>query len=369
MPDVAYTLMIDHLPADTDLLNAIQQIEVEEHALLADMLRLQLAIDVNQGGSAWNLVDEDIFSRLTELSLQITLGSGTPDLRINAHVIDTRLNFRSTPGQSTLEVVAMDGTILMNLESKQRAWPNMADSDIASMIFSEYNFIPDVQSTQPSRQQNEITTIQCSSDIQFLRHLAHRNGFECYLETDPVTTLTTGHFHPPRLDTTPQGTLSVNMGSETNLEGLAIQLDWVQPAQAETAGVQIGSLSEQAASLSSTALTELGSTSLLGGSPAALQILSQMSLSDTGELQSYAQAAVDRSAWAIRAQGSLDTLAYNGVLRARRPVLVRGVGSQFSGTYYVESVQHLIQGDRYTQHFSLRRNALGLLGTEAFALT
>lgn len=368
MPDVAYTLMIGGLPAEADLQNAIQQIEVEEHALLADMLRLQLSIDVNQGGSAWNLVDDDIFSRLTELSLQITVGSGAPDLLIKAHVIDTNLEFRSTPGQSTLEVVAMDGTILMSLESKQRAWPNMADSDIASLIFGEYNFIPDVQSTQPSRQQNEITTIQCSSDIQFLRHLARRNGYECYLETDPITTLTTGHFHPPRLDATPQGTLSVNMGSDTNLQSLAIQLDWVQPAEAGTAGVQIGSLSDQDASLSSTSLTELGSTSLLGGSPAARLILSQTGLSDTGELQRYAQAALDRSAWAIRAQGSVDTLAYNGVLRARRPVLVRGVGSQFSGTYYVESVQHLFQGDQYTQHFSLRRNALGLTGTEAFAL-
>jgi phage protein D len=368
VPTVAYTLLIDNAPASASLLEAVQQIEVEEHTALASMLRLTLAIDVNQGGSAWNVVDDSIFERLTPFSLSITVGSGTPELRLDAYVIDSRLNFHSTPGRSTLEVVAMDGTIKMGLESKQRAWPNMADSDIATQIFGEYGFSVDVDSTQPTRQETEITTIQCGSDIQFLRQLAQRNGFECYLDTNPLTTLTTGHFHLSRHTAAPQGTLSVNLGPATNLESLAIQLDWTQPAEAQSAGIQISSLSDQQASVSSVSLTELGSSSLLGGSPARRLILGQMGLSETGELQSYTQAAVDRSAWAIRAQGKLDTLAYGSVLRARQPVLVRGVGTLFSGTYYVESVQHLIEGDSYTQHFSLRRNALELLGSEPFAM-
>ncbi len=366
MPAVSYTLLIDKSPAEASLLEAIQEIEVEEHATLANMLRLRLAIDVNQAGDAWTLVDDGIFQRLTNLSLLVTVGSGTPDLLVDAYVIDSRPNFNSTPGQSTLEVVAMDGTILMGLESKQRSWPNLSDSDIATQIFGEYSFTPDVESTQPSRQEDDITTIQCGTDIQFLRHLARRNGFECYLETDPVATVTTGHFHPPQLSGTPQGTLNVNMGSATNLESLAIELAWTQPAEAQASGVQISSVSTQDANITSTALTELGKTSFFGGSPAHHRVLNQMGLSDTNELQSYVQAAVDRSAWAIRAQGTLDALAYDGVLRARRSVLVRGVGTQFSGTYYVESVQHLIQGDNYTQHFSLRRNALELQGNEAF---
>jgi hypothetical protein len=92
-------------------------------------------------------------------------------------------------------------------------------------------------------------------------------------------------------------------------------------------------------------------------------------LFETGELQTYAQAMVDRSAWAITAEGDLDTSAYGSMLRARRPVLVRGLGQRFSGAYYVERVQHLLNGDTYSQHCSLRRNATGLQGTEAFAST
>jgi phage protein D len=55
------------------------------------------------------------------------------------------------------------------------------------------------------------------------------------------------------------------------------------------------------------------------------------------------------------------------VLRAKQPVMVRGVGRQLSGRYYVESVLHTIRADGgYTQKFVLRRNAVGLTGQEQF---
>ena len=62
-------------------------------------------------------------------------------------------------------------------------------------------------------------------------------------------------------------------------------------------------------------------------------------------MQRYAQAVVDRSSWSIVAEGELNTVAYAKVLRAKQPVMVRGVGQQFSGRYYVERVLHTITGD------------------------
>ena len=47
--------------------------------------------------------------------------------------------------------------------------------------------------------------------------------------------------------------------------------------------------------------------------------------------------------------------------------MVRGVGQQFSGRYYVERVLHTISGDgTWTQRFTLRRNATGLTKRENF---
>jgi hypothetical protein len=63
----------------------------------------------------------------------------------------------------------------------------------------------------------------------------------------------------------------------------------------------------------------------------------------------------------------VSTAAYGAVIRAKRPILVRGVGQQLSGAYYVERVLHTIKSDgSYLQKFTLRRNALGLKGNEQF---
>ena len=366
MPAISYTLLIDGAPADAELLAAVKQVEVEEHADLAAMLRLRLAIAVREDGTGWDIIDDDVFARLARISLLVTVGSGTPEPLIEAYVIETTFSASNQPGESTFEVVAMDGTVLMNLEEKVRPWPNMADSDIANVIFGEYGLQPDVQSTSPARQELDLTVMQRGTDIEFLRRLAGRNGYECYVELNQLTTLAEGHFHPPRPDGTPQGTLTVNMGAATSVNRLTVRFDTIKPAVADVADLEIGSQSDQTASISSLSLSELGSSSLLGGSQQRRVRVGPSSLFETGELQTYAQAVVDRSAWAITAEGDLDTTAYGGVLRARRPVLVRGAGQRFSGTYYVERVQHLLDNDSYSQHFSLRRNATGLQGTEAF---
>jgi len=44
---------------------------------------------------------------------------------------------------------------------------------------------------------------------------------------------------------------------------------------------------------------------------------------------------------------------------------VGGAGETFSGTYYVERVQHILTPDSYKQNFTLRRNAVGLSGRKS----
>src|SRR5262249_8807217 len=63
----------------------------------------------------------------------------------------------------------------------------------------------------------------------------------------------------------------------------------------------------------------------------------------------------------VTCQGTLDTVRYGGVLKARRPVGVRGVGFSYDGSYYVKRVTHTIQSGQYTQGFSLAREGLGAL--------
>lgn len=366
MTAISYTLLIDHQPASPDLLAAIQQIEVEDHADMADMVRLRLVIGVRTDERGWTVADEELFPRLASIALKLTVGSGPTEPLIEAYVIETRVNFSNEPGQSVLDVVAMDPTVLMHLEEKVRPWPNMADSDIATAIFGEYGFTPEVEQTQPARQEVDSTTMQRGTDIQFLLQLAGRNGYEVYVEINPLTGVVEGHFHPPRLQQLSQGVLSVNMSAATNINFFNARYDMLRPTTAQATGLDIATQEDQPAKADSSALAALGKEPALNGSRPRRVLLSQTGLAETGELQTYAQAVVDQSAWAITAEGELNTVAYGRLLRAKRPVNVRGAGRQFSGTYYVEKVLHTFTGEGYAQRFTLRRNALGLTGQERF---
>lgn len=366
MGQVAYTLYIDDEPAPQSLIDVIQHLEVEDHADMADMVRLSVAISIRDGCGSWNVVDEDIFQRLTKLRINVNVGSGKTEPLIEAYVTETNADFANQPGQSVLNVVAMEPTVKMNLKETVTPWPNMADSDIAEQLFGNYSFEPVVDSTQPTRDETDHTEMQRGTDIQFLQALAQRNGFECYVELNPETGQVEGHFHAPRLQQDPQGVLSVNMGTATNVNSFHARYDMLQPATASSSNIDVHSKDDQSGQSDSLGDKALG-TQLTVLADAARQLLvSGTGLSDSGELQTATQAAVDRSSWAITANGDLNTVSYGDVLRAKRPVLVRGAGRQFSGTYYVESVLHTFNGDGYTQQFTLRRNASGLLGSEEF---
>jgi hypothetical protein len=368
MADVSYTILIDDKPAGADLLAVIQQIEIEDHAEMADMMRLSVAISLKDGCSGWNVVDDNVFHRLAKIRVNVNVGSGKTEPLLEAYVTETSADFANQPGQSVLNVVAMEPTVLMNLQEVNTAWPNRADSGIAEEIFKkrEYDFIPVVDDTQPVWQEDDYSAMQHGTDIQFLQHLAERNGFECYVELNPSSGKLEGHFHLPRLQNTPQGILSVNMGEATNVNSFHARFNGIGPTIAKASSIDNETKEDQSADAESQQLTDLGSTAALASDRPGQVLLTGTGLSNTGELKTLAESVVDRSSWAVTADGELNTVAYGGILRAKRTVLVRGVGPQFSGTYYVQSVTHTINGDGYSQQFSLRRNALGLTGQENF---
>ncbi len=369
---VAYALTIDGTPASADVLEAIQQIDVEEDADLAAMLRLRLACAVRRDGRGWTLVDDGLFARLARLKLSVTVGSGPAIPVIDAYVIETDGRFSNDPNGSTLTVTAMDTTVLMHLEEKVKAWPNMKDSDVASAVFSDpdYRLTPVVEDTGWTRKDVEQTLVQRGTDIQFLRHLAERNGYECFVEVNPSSGDAEGHFHPPRQSAPPQGVLTVNMGSATNVNAFRVRFDMLGATAADATTLDVEAGTPQPGQASATSRGDLGRDSAAATDRPRRVLLSGLAMAQSGETQRYAQAVVDRAAWAIHAEGDLNIAAYGGLLRARRPVLVRGVGRDLSGAYYAQRVLLGIAADgTCIQRFRLRRNATGLTGREQFQQT
>jgi phage protein D len=363
--EVSYQLTIDGQAAAPELVDALQRLEAEEHADMASIMRLTVAIAVAAEGGTWTVVDDGAFPRFSELALSIKVGSAAPEPVLTAYVIETRTVFDESPGESSMDVVAMDASALMNLEEKVRPWPNMSDSDIAEAIFGEYGLRPVVERAEPTWQEDDTVPMQRGTDAHFLKLLAERNGFELFVAS-AVDGLE-GHFHPPKLDERPQGVLTIGFGGAGNVARLTVTHDALLPTVADAAQVGAESGEDESGSADAASLPDLGGESVLPGPKRRTTLLAGTGAVGTAELQTFAQAVVDRSTWAVRAEGELSTMRYEGLLRARRPVSLRGAGRNVSGPYYVERVLHAFTEEGYSQQFTLRRNALGLSGAEDFA--
>jgi phage protein D len=366
MGEAAFTLAFGGEPAPAELLEAVHSIEVENHAEQADMLRMRLATSVAREGGRWDLLDAGLLNRLTNVRVGVRVGDGPNQPLIDAYLIDLRAEFSSEPGHSSVEIVAMDGSALLQLEQRVRSWAEQSDAQIAEAIFAAAGLDTEVEPTQPARASRHEVTVQRGDDLSFLRRLAERNGFEVYLEVGPDGR-GVGHFHAPRLERKPQAVLNVNMGPATNVDGFKARHEMLRPTAARAAGLDVETRREQPVAADAAQQAPLGAAPATASERPRLALLSGTGLSQASELRTAAQAVVDRAAMALSAEGTVYPVDLDTVLRAKHPLLVRGAGGELSGTWYVTRVRHELGGEGYAQQLELRRNATGLTRTEDFS--
>lgn len=361
---VSFTLLIAFAPALPAVLDAVQEIEIETSTEVASMFRLRIGIEKTPLGD-WSVLQEDLFRPLVPVAIRVQTGVGIPEAVLNGYVSGQQVTYGDSPGQAVLEVTGMDATLLMNLEEKVMPWPNLPDSAIAAAIFGQHAIVPQIQPTAPVLVEPEGTTTQRGTDIRFLRQLARRNGFDCYVQPEALSGLDFGYFKPPDLVGLPQAVLNVNMGAETNVLGFSVRYEMLRPTTAVAATLDVTTKSPQPALAPVALQVPLGlEGALLRVIPPPVVRPADTGLGRSPELQTLAQAVVDRSTWAVVAEGTVGADA--GVLRPGKIINVRGAGRVYNGSYFVTRVQHSIGRDRYTQHFEARRNAVGMTGAELY---
>jgi hypothetical protein len=348
-------------------MQALREIEVETSIGEASVFRLHFDLSRNSFGD-FDVLTFDIFRPLVPIRVSVSAGLGLPQTLINGYVKDARLGARNEPGASTLEVSGMDalGTIMAHIQ-QPFTWPNLPDSEVARAILAKYALIPMVVPTPPLRTMVDTTTTQRANDSVYLQQLALRNAYELYIQPDPVAGLDTGHFHPPLSLAPPQGVLSIDFGTQTNLNDFTVSNDMLRP----TGVVAVSSEPRSRAPIPAIAPT--GTEPPMGLEPTLLRIIpppierpAGTDAASPAEVQAQALARATETSRAVRASGEVDGLKYKRPLLAGLPVLVRGAGRQMSGLYYVTSVTHRVSRDGYTQQFSAWRNAVGLTGAEVF---
>jgi hypothetical protein len=366
MPGIAYTLSIGLVPAPPTVVEAVQEIEVDASTEEASTFRIRLGLPQTPTGD-WGVLELDPFRPLVPVGIRIQSGLGPPEAVINGYVTHQEAVYGDEPGGSYLEVSGMDVTYVMNLQEKVMPWPNLPDSGIAAAIFGQYAVIPEVQPTSPVITEPEGTITQRGTDIRLLRRLAARNGFDCYVQPEPLTGVDTGYFRPPQLVGIPQGVLNVNLGTDTNTTGFRVRYEMTRPTAAVAAAVDPLTKSPQPA------VAPVSARIPMGAEPTLLRIVpppavrpAETGLSRAGDLQRSIQAGVDRSSWAVMAEGHVGPDV--PMLRPGRPVNIRGAGRVFNGSYHVTRVVHTIGPAGYRQRFEARRNAVTMTGAELYAI-
>jgi len=352
-------LAIDGAPQD-DLVPDVIEIEVQEDTTAADVFRVRLQLTVLPDGT-WNYIDDERFSVWNRVSVE----AGYPD--DSAAIIDGYITHVDVSiggdGDSHLEISGMDMSAMMDLDEKQLAWANKKDHEIAQEIFRTYGLSCDVEDTVFPSSDSIVTVMQAETDVRFLRRLAARNGFECYVRGG------TGFFRSPNLQDPPQKLLATEFGGQTNLTSLSLRVDGSRVT--DVALQRIDPMKKQVDNeqLSDSPLRRLGRqtlASLRSSVPAGGALAKHQPAASIAEMKARLRGAYQGANQFVAIDGEIDSRSYQHVLRAGKLVTVKGAGERFSGMYYVTRVRHHFTTDGYVQRFEGWRNALGLTGSEEF---
>src|SRR4051794_8570840 len=382
VPPNLVQVSFDDQPADDAFYGDLRQLDVTAELDGGTSFALRLAIELDDAGQ-WTYTDDDRLALFARVDVGIGFGGdpaalgtgGGPEPVATCYVTGASVHLGAETGDATLEVKGRDATVLLGLEEKTGAWPDMADSDIASQIVGDYGLSTAAAPRAPGRQGAETLVPPRGSDADSVRALARRNGYEFWLDPSGPGGF---YFGPPRLDGTPLPDLAVRFGEASNLVSFDVHVAGDRPLAVRAEQLDARSKEEITADVTDSQLAPLGAESLpdlvegrLGAlvTPAdeqgLLRLLAQPT-ADPSELQAAAQAVRDEAGWLVRAAGEANTEAYATVLRPGRVVQVNGAGRRHSGRYYVTRVVHRLAGGIYRQTFEARRNASLLDGAESF---
>jgi phage protein D len=347
----------------TTLYGDLVRLEVELDDDLAGMFRLTLALLLD-GDGTWRYLDDGDLVPWQQVVITAGTQDDTREL-IRGYITHLRPSIDTELDRCRLEVWGMDASVLMDREDVLKDWPNKKDSDIARETFQKHHLSVEVTDTQVVHDEKVSTIIQRETDMQFLRRLAARNGFECFVDG------TTGYFRPPSTGSPGQPVLAVQFGEQTNLIRFAVEANALAPAAVTMSQVDHLSKAVLNAAAQPAVQPALGARPIdayLGPGMVAGEVrLGRVVTTGMPEMTAICQRLHDQGEWFVTGEGELDSTRYGGILTPRATVVVKGAGRTHSGVYYVTRVTHTFTPDAYTQVFSVKRNALEATGAEDFA--
>jgi hypothetical protein len=365
-----YRVTLDGTAIDAAELK-LTRLEVRESDSDPTFCALRFDLAQREDGT-FALLDDDLFRPGLALGIDLAMPGGTPLRLFEGYVTHLRPHFETIAANSYVEVLGMDAAVLMSAEERAASWPDSSDAQIVDEVCGRYNLSFQGDDTDATWAADRQLFVHRGTDWDLVQRLARRNGFLCYLEPDPHSGAMTVFFRPRGVADPPQADLTL-LRDGANLTWLDLQ--WVMTGPVRCAGAAIDPLAKRIVRAEGVPGLDPMGDGLLdtpiedglrrAGASAATALLRDP-LPLEAALQAEGRAATDRALFTVEARGEVDPTLYRGLLRARRPVLIKGVGRTFAGAYWVRAVRTTVDEGVATQTFVAERNAVGTSGRERF---
>ena len=346
------------LPAPPDVTAAVQRVSVTNDAQNGD--GFQITLSIAKGIAEYNLLESGALDAFNRVVIGVVLGV-VPEVLIDGIITNHEIAPSETPGQSTITITGKDVSLMMDLEEKNADYPNQPDFVIFSQLvasYAQFGLVPVPTPTTDIPIMLQRVPHQAETDFQFINKLAARNGYVFYVE--PVTFgVNQAYFGPVIRAGLPQPALTVGQGGHGNVRQLSFGNDALAPIG--TKGTFVEPITKTAIPIPALPSLKLPPLSLSPTSAKRKVLLRQSGNESASRAAVSAIAAATNAPDSVSGNGTLDTIRYGSVLRARKIVGVRGAGFAYDGLYYVKQVTHSIELGKYEQSFSLTREGTGSL--------
>lgn len=353
------------------LLDRLSHLEVRESDGDPTVATLRFRLIQRPTGD-YSPIDDDIFAAGERLAIAIAAPGGVAQRLFDGFATHIRPHFEEIEANCYLEVIGMDAAVVLDAEERIAAYPDVSDQEAAEQILNRYQIPLTSDSTASRQTEDGQLLVQRGTDWQFLKRLAQRNGFVLYFDYDVAEDGVVAHFHRPRVDEPPQADLTI-LRENQNLTWVDFQLTMTGPVR--HIGSAIDPIKKQIIRADETpelepmgeeGLANAVEDGLKSAGAASAQVILRDPFPSDPAINATATGATALARFFVEARGEIDPALYRGLLRARLPVLIKGVGAKFSGTYYVRSVRTVLQEGQLTQTFIAVRNALSQSGLEDF---
>lgn len=344
----SFEVSVDGTPLPIEVALRILSIRVDEDTLLPSMFTLDLGAAGDSVDSETNWIDDSVFPIGAGVEIKLGYGDTLQSLIVGEITgIEPMFSQGALP---MLTVRGYDRRHRLLRGRKTRSFVEQKDSDIATTIASDAGLT--VEATDSEIVHDYVLQAN-QTDMEFLQERARRLQFELSVEGKIL------RFRPTRNDQGEELTLSITedllefrprLSTMRQLTEVAVR-GW-NPKDKQTIVGQARA-GDEVSSMGGTAAGSSLSESAFGAAPVAAR-----------EVVVSTQAEADQVARAVLNRAALDLISAEGVsigrtdLRAGKVVKLDGLGTRFSGLYYVKAASHCYsQSSPYQTHFVAWRNA------------